>query len=90
MTPQHPATAFARPRFIPNEVPFLENLDALIQFRAEGKLRLIGLSNVNTHQIKAALQRSPVVTVQNLFNVSGGSGFLAKATHADVEDPEEV
>ena len=77
-------------RFIPNEVPFLETLDVLIQLRAEGKLRHIGLSNVSAAQVKAALERTPVVTVQNLFNVSGGSGFLAKATHAQVEDPEEV
>ena len=77
-------------RFIPNEVPFLETLDTLIQLRAEGKLRHIGLSNVNKVQVQAALERTPVVTVQNLFNVSGGSGFLAKATHAVVEAPEDV
>jgi len=77
-------------RYIPNDVPFLETLDTLIQLRAEGKLRHIGLSNVNTAQVKAALARTPVVTVQNLFNVAGGSGLLAKATHAEVEAPEEV
>jgi aryl-alcohol dehydrogenase-like predicted oxidoreductase len=77
-------------RCLANEVPFLECLDALIQLRAEGKLRHIGLSNVNVAQIKAALERTPVVTVQNLYNVSGGTGFLAKATHAEVEAPEEV
>ncbi len=77
-------------RFIPNDVPFLETLDTLIQLQAEGKLRHIGLSNVNTAQVQAALERTAVVTVQNLFNVSGGSGFLAKATHAEVEAPEKV
>jgi pyridoxine 4-dehydrogenase len=77
-------------RVIPNDVPFLECLDTLIQLQAEGKLRHIGLSNVNTAQVQAALGRTPVVTVQNLFNVSGGSGFLAKATHAEVEAPEKV
>ena len=77
-------------RFIPNQVPFLESLDTLIQLRAEGKLRHIGLSNVNVAQVQAALERTPVVTVQNLFNVSGGEGFLAKATHAVVEAPEAV
>jgi pyridoxine 4-dehydrogenase len=77
-------------RFIPNEVPFLETLDVLLQLRAEGKLRHIGLSNVSKAQVQAALERTPVATVQNLFNVSGGSGFLAKATHAVVEEPEEV
>jgi len=77
-------------RYIPNDVPFLESLDVLIQLRSEGKLRHIGLSNVNTAQVKLAMERTPVVTVQNLFNVSGGAGFLAKATHAEVEAPEEV
>ena len=77
-------------RFIPNEVPFLETLDTLIQLRAEGKLRHIGLSNVNTAQVRAALERTPVITVQNFFNVSGGSGFLARTTHAEVEAPESV
>lgn len=77
-------------RVIPNEVPFLEGLDALIQLRAEGKLRHIGLSNVNTAQIRAAQERTPVLTVQNLYNASGGSGPLAKATHAEVTEPEEV
>jgi aryl-alcohol dehydrogenase-like predicted oxidoreductase len=28
--------------------------------------------------------------VQNLFNVGGGSGKLAKMTHAEVEGPEDV
>lgn len=77
-------------RHIPNEVPFLECLDTLLQLRAEGKLRHIGLSNVNRAQVQAALERTPVVTVQNLFNVAGGSGFLARTTHAEVEAPEAV
>ena len=77
-------------RFLGNGVPFLETLDALIQFRAEGKLKHIGLSNVNAAQVRAALERTPVATVQNLYNVAGGGGDLAKATHAEVESPEEV
>jgi aryl-alcohol dehydrogenase-like predicted oxidoreductase len=77
-------------RFIGNGVPFLESLDALIQLRAEGKLRHIGLSNVDAGQVKAALQHTKVATVQNLFNIAGGEGFLARTTHAQVEDPEEV
>jgi len=77
-------------RYIPNDVPFLETLDVLIQLRSEGKLRHIGLSNVNSAQVKIAMERTQVVTVQNLFNVSGGSGFLAKATHAEVDEPESV
>lgn len=77
-------------RFIANDVPFLETLDTLIQLRSEGKLRHIGLSNVSVPQIQAALERTAVATVQNLFNVAGGAGSLAKATHAEVADPEAV
>jgi pyridoxine 4-dehydrogenase len=77
-------------RFIHNEVPFLETLDTLIQLRAEGKLRHIGLSNVNRVQVEAALERTPIVTVQNFFSLAGGGGFLAKTTHAEVDEPEQV
>lgn len=77
-------------RWLDNGVPFLEMLDALLRLRDEGKLRQVGLSNVSAAQVRAALERTPVATVQNLFNVGGGHGFLAKATHAVVEDPEEV
>ena len=77
-------------RWMDTGVPFLEMLDALLQLRAEGKLRQSGLSNVNSGQVEAALARTPVATVQNLYNVSGGLGMLAQATHAVVEDPEAV
>jgi aryl-alcohol dehydrogenase-like predicted oxidoreductase len=40
--------------------------------------------------VEAALARTEVVTVQNLYNVAGGKGFLARTTHAEVEGPEEV
>jgi pyridoxine 4-dehydrogenase len=30
------------------------------------------------------------VAVQNLFNVSGGGGAIAKQTHSEVDDPEGV
>ena len=77
-------------RWIPTGVPFLDQLDALIGMRAEGKLRQIGLSNVDAGQVEAALARTPVATVQNLYNISGGLGALAQATHALVDDPEAV
>jgi aryl-alcohol dehydrogenase-like predicted oxidoreductase len=77
-------------RWIPTEVPFLECLDAMIQLRAEGKLRHIGLSNVSAAQVLQALERTPVATVQNFYNVAGGEGPLARMTHAVVEAPEAV
>jgi aryl-alcohol dehydrogenase-like predicted oxidoreductase len=78
-------------RYIPTSgVPFTESLDALIDLKEKGKIRHIGLSNVSVREVHAAMKRTPIVAVQNLFNVTGGSGPLAKMTHAEVEDPEAV
>lgn len=71
-------------------VPLLESLDVLLAMQAEGKIRHIGLSNVNAKEIEQALARTPIVTVQNLFNVSGGGGEAARLARAEVEDPEGV
>jgi pyridoxine 4-dehydrogenase len=71
-------------------VPLMESLDALLALQAEGKIAHIGLSNVNAVDIEQALARTPIVTVQNMFNVSGGSGAFARQAHAEVDDPEGV
>ena len=71
-------------------VPMLESLDALIAMKAEGKIRHLALSNVSAREVEQALARTPIVAVQNMFNVSGGGGAIAKLTHAEVEDPEGV
>jgi aryl-alcohol dehydrogenase-like predicted oxidoreductase len=71
-------------------VPFMESLDALVAMQAEGKIRHIGLSNVGVREIEQALARTPIVTVQNLFNVSGGGGAIARFSHAEVDDPVAV
>lgn len=78
-------------RFMPNSgVPLLESLDALLALQAEGKIRHLALSCVNAAQIEAALARTPIVAVQNVFSVVGGGGTIAKLTHAEVEAPEAV
>jgi pyridoxine 4-dehydrogenase len=71
-------------------VPLVESLDALVAMQAEGKIRHIALSNVNAAEINQALARTPIVAVQNLFNVSGGGGAIAKYTRSEVDDPEGV
>ena len=71
-------------------MPFLESLDALIAMQAEGKIRHLALSNVSVREIEEALARTPIVAVQNMFNVSGGGGAIAKYTHSEVDDPEGV
>ena len=71
-------------------VPLMESLDALLAMQAEGKIRHLALSNVNTREVEQALARTPIVAVQNMFSVSGGASRLARQTHSAVDDPEGV
>src|SRR3954470_13281897 len=71
-------------------VPFMESLDALVAMQGEGKIRHLALSNVNARELGQARARTPIVAVQNMFNVSGGGGAMAKQTHSEVDDPEGV
>jgi pyridoxine 4-dehydrogenase len=50
-------------------VPFTESLGALAELRAEGKVRLVGLSNVSAEQLARARTVLPVAAVQNGYNV---------------------
>jgi aryl-alcohol dehydrogenase-like predicted oxidoreductase len=71
-------------------VPFAESLDAMIALQREGKIRHLGLSNVGPAELEFALTRTPIVSVQNLYSVSGGGGAMARMAHAQVESPERV
>jgi aryl-alcohol dehydrogenase-like predicted oxidoreductase len=71
-------------------VPLLESLDALVAMQAEGKIRHLALSNVSAGEVERALGRAPIVAVQNMCNVSGARGAMAKRAHAEVDDPEAV
>ena len=42
----------------------------LLELQSEGKIRHIGLSEVNVAQIKSVRRLAPVATVQNLYNLS--------------------
>jgi aryl-alcohol dehydrogenase-like predicted oxidoreductase len=50
------------------EVAIEESVGALQELRDEGKIRLIGLSNVSLHQLRAAQSVARIVSVQNEFN----------------------
>ena len=50
-------------------VPFEESLGALIELRNEGKIRLIGLSNVTLEQYEQAKAMTPIASVQNRYNI---------------------
>jgi pyridoxine 4-dehydrogenase len=54
-------------------VPLAESLGALVQLKDEGKIRHIGISNVSEDQLRQAQQITPVVSVQNRFNVTDRS-----------------
>jgi aryl-alcohol dehydrogenase-like predicted oxidoreductase len=71
-------------------VPFAESLDAMIELQKEGKIRHLGLSNVGRTELELALARTPIVSVQNLYSVSGGEDAIARMTHGQVEAPEHV
>ncbi len=71
-------------------VPFTESLDAMIALKKEGKIRHLALSNVGPAELEFALARTPIVSVQNLYSVSGGGGAVARMTQAEVASPEQV
>jgi pyridoxine 4-dehydrogenase len=73
-----------------SEVPFEESLDAMIDLKKEGKIRHLGLSNVTLAQLEAALGRTPIVTVQNLYNVAAGEKKLGSFRHAEVKGQETL
>lgn len=53
--------------------PFEESVGAFAQFRKEGKIRHIGLSNVTVEQIEVARRIVPIATVQNRYNLTDRS-----------------
>jgi len=50
------------------DVPYAESVGALVALKAEGKIRHIGVSNVNERQLREAQQLAPIVSVQNRYN----------------------
>jgi pyridoxine 4-dehydrogenase len=54
-------------------VPYEVSVRALADMRAQGKIRHIGVSNVNREQLEIARSIVPIVTVQNLYNLEDRS-----------------
>lgn len=52
------------------EVPLADQLGALVDLQAEGKIGRIGLSEVTVPEIQAASAITPIATVQNRYNLS--------------------
>jgi aryl-alcohol dehydrogenase-like predicted oxidoreductase len=55
------------------KVPLSESIGALVQLKAEGKIRHIGVSNLAEPQLRTAQKMTPVVSIQNRFNVTDRS-----------------
>jgi pyridoxine 4-dehydrogenase len=54
---------------VDRKVPIEESVGALKQMQDAGKIRHIGLSNVDKHEIDRARKIVPIVSVQNRYNV---------------------
>ena len=50
------------------QVPYEDSVGALVELKAQGKIRHIGLSNVNEAELRRAQSLTPVVSVQNRYN----------------------
>ena len=60
-------------------ISFTEALDVLIDQQKRGKIRHLAVSNVTAEQFDQALAKTPIVAVQNLYNVTGSTGPVPSA-----------
>ena len=51
------------------KVPLEDSIGALVELKAQGKIRHIGVSNFNEEQLRAAQRLTPIVSLQNRYNV---------------------
>jgi pyridoxine 4-dehydrogenase len=67
-------------------VPLADAIGALAELKAEGKIRHVGVSNFNEDQFREAQRITPVVSIQNRYNVSDRSSetVVDLATQEDV------
>jgi pyridoxine 4-dehydrogenase len=54
---------------VDRRIPLQDSLGALIDLQREGKIRHIGVSNVNLAQLAQARKLAPIVSVQNRYNL---------------------
>jgi aryl-alcohol dehydrogenase-like predicted oxidoreductase len=60
-------------------VPLEDSIGALVTLKEQGKIRHIGLSNVTEEQVRRAQQLTPIVSIQNRYNVDDrGAGSLVE------------
>jgi pyridoxine 4-dehydrogenase len=56
-----------------SKVPLAESIGAIAELKNEGKIRHVGISNVNENQLREAQRIVPIVSVQNRYNVTDRS-----------------
>jgi aryl-alcohol dehydrogenase-like predicted oxidoreductase len=79
---QIPLYQFHRPD---PKVPLPESIGALVELKNEGKIRHIGLSNVNEFQLHEAQAMTPIVSIQNRYNL-GDRGSESLVDLCEQED----
>jgi aryl-alcohol dehydrogenase-like predicted oxidoreductase len=52
------------------KVPLEDSIGALVELQQQGKFRHIGLSNVSERQLRLAQRLTPIVSIQNRYNVA--------------------
>ena len=63
---QIPLYQFHRPD---PDVPLEDSIGALVTLKEQGKIRHIGLSNVTEDQLRRAQRLTPIVSIQNRYNI---------------------
>ena len=63
---QIPLYQFHRPD---PDVPFEESMGALVELQQEGKIRHLGLSNVDEDHLRRAQRMAAIVSIQNRYNI---------------------
>ncbi len=67
-------------------VPYEASVGELARLQEEGKIRMIGLSNVSVAEIRLAREITPIVSVQNRYNIAdrGSDGVLEYCQDAGI------
>ena len=68
------------------KVPIADSIGALVELRDEGKIRHIGVSNVTEQQLREMQKLTPVVSVQNRYNL----GDRSSESMVDLCDSESI
>ena len=68
------------------DVPLEDSIGALVELKEEGKIRHIGLSNVNEDQLRRAQAMTAIVSIQNRYN----PGDRRSDTLVDLCEQEEM